>query len=158
MPVADQYTTSGGKALQFHASVRLRLKQVGKLKEKINGVEEVVGSEVEAIVVKNRMGPPNRKIRYNVFYRQGIDDYGGWLKLMKNYKVVKQSGPICKYVDTTTGEELTFYGKDLQQLCEERPEIKEQMYKDTCEQYVMKYQHEDSQIMDPDIEIDESGL
>ena len=104
------------------------------------------------------MGPPNRKIRYNVFYRQGIDDYGGWLKLMKNYKVVKQSGPICKYVDTTTGEEITFYGKDLQQLCEERPEIKEQMYKDTCEQYVMKYQHEDSQDMDPDIEIDDTGL
>ncbi len=32
------------------------------------------------------------------------------------------------------------------------------MYKDTCEQYVMKYQHEDAQSMDPDIEIDESGL
>ena len=158
MPFADQYTTSGGKALQFHASVRLRLKQVGKLKEKINGVEEIVGSEVEAIVVKNRMGPPNRKIRYNVFYRQGIDDYGGWLKLMKNYKVVKQSGPICKYTDTSTGEIITFYGKELQQLCEERPEVKEQMYKDTCDSYVMKYQHEDEQAMDPDVQIDETGI
>ena len=158
MPFADQYTTSGGKALQFHASVRLRLKQVGKLKEKINGVDEVVGSEVEAIVVKNRMGPPNRKIRYNVFYRQGIDDYGGWLKLMKNYKVVKQSGPICKYTDTETGEMLNFSGKDLEKLCMERPEIKEAMYRDTCDAYVMKYQHEDAQDMDPDIEIDETGL
>ena len=50
MPFADQYTSSGGKALQFHASVRLRLKQVGKLKEKINGVDEVVGAEVEVEV------------------------------------------------------------------------------------------------------------
>ena len=158
MPFADQYTTSGGKALQFHASVRLRLKQVGKLKEKINGVEEIVGSEVEVAVVKNRMGPPNRKVRYNIFYRQGIDDYGGWLKMMKNYKVVKQSGPICKYVDESTGEIITFYGKDLQQLCEDRPEIKEQMYKNTCDQYVMKYQHEDKQDMDPDVVIDENGI
>ena len=158
MPFADQYTTSGGKALQFHASVRLRLKQVGKLKEKINGVEEIVGSEVEVAVVKNRMGPPNRKIRYNVFYRQGIDNYGGWLKLMKNYKVVKQSGPVCKYVDKETGEEITFSGKDLQTLCETNPNIKEAMYRDTCEKYVMKYQHEDAQEMDPDIEIDENGL
>ena len=157
MPFADQYTTSGGKALQFHASVRLRLKQVGKLKEKINGVEEIVGSEVEVAVVKNRMGPPNRKIRYNIYYRQGIDDYGGWLKLMKNYKVIKQSGPICKYTDTSTGELITFYGRELQQLCEERPEIKEQMYLDTCEQYVMKYQHEEEQEMDPDVLIEESG-
>ena len=158
MPFADQYTTSGGKALQFHSSVRLRLKQVGKLKEKINGVDEVVGSEVEATVVKNRIGPPNRKIRYNVFYRQGMDNYGGWLKLMKNYKVCKQSGPICKYTDTETGEMITFSGKDLETLCGERPEIKEAMYRDTCDAYIMKYQHEDEQDMDPDIEIDEKGL
>jgi len=156
MPFADQYRTSGGKALQFHASVRLRLKQVGKLKEKINGVDEVVGSEVEAIVVKNRMGPPNRKIRYNVFYRQGIDNYGGWLKLMKNYKVCKQSGPITKYTDTATGEIITFSGKDLEKLCNERPEVKEAMYRDTCDAYIMKYQHEDPQDLDPDIEIDEN--
>ena len=32
------------------------------------------------------------------------------------------------------------------------------MYRDTCDAYVMKYQHEDSQDMDPDIEIDETGL
>ena len=158
MPFADQYTTSGGKALQFHSSVRLRLKQVGKLKEKINGIDEVVGSEVEATVVKNRIGPPNRKIRYNVFYRQGMDNYGGWLKLMKNYKVCKQSGPICKYTDTETGEIITFSGKDLETLCKERPEIKKAMYRDTCDAYIMKYQHEDEQDMDPDIEIDEKGL
>jgi recombination protein RecA len=134
------------------------LKQVGKLKEKINGVEEIVGSEVEVAVVKNRMGPPNRKIRYNVFYRQGIDNYGGWLKLMKNYKVVKQSGPVCKYVDKVTGEEITFSGKDLEKLCSEQPKVKEAMYRDTCNKYVMKYQHEDAKEMDPDIEIDENGL
>ena len=158
MPFADQYTTSGGKALQFHSSVRLRLKQVGKLKEKINGIDEVVGSEVEATVVKNRMGPPNRKVRYNVYYRQGMDDFGGWLKLMKNYKVCKQSGPICKYTDTETGEIVTFTGKDFETLCKERPEIKEAMYRDTCDAYIMKYQHEEAQDMDPDIEIDEKGL
>ena len=65
---------------------------------------------------------------------------------------------VCKYADKTTGEEITFYGKDLQQLCEERPEVKEAMYNDTCEKYVMKYQHEEANEMDPDIEIDENGL
>ena len=158
MPFADQYTTSGGKALQFHSSVRIRLKQVGKLKEKINGIDEVVGSEVEANIVKNRIGPPNRKVRYNVYYRQGMDDFGGWLKLMKNYKVCKQSGPICKYTDTETGEIVTFTGKDFETLCKERPEIKEAMYRDTCDAYIMKYQHEEAQDMDPDIEVDEKGL
>ena len=32
------------------------------------------------------------------------------------------------------------------------------MYRDTCDSYIMKYQHEDPQDLDPDIEIDESGL
>ena len=115
-------------------------------------------AEVEVAVVKNRLGRPNRKIRYNVFYRQGIDDYGGWLKLMKNYKVCKQTGPICKYVDKETGEEITFSGKELEKLCNERPEVKEAMYRDTCNKYVMKYQHEEEKEMNPDIEIDENGL
>ena len=49
------------KALQFHASVRLRLKGVGKIKEKVNGVDTVVGQEVECVVVKNRLGPLTEK-------------------------------------------------------------------------------------------------
>ena len=53
---------------------------------------------------------------------------------------------------------LTFSGKDLETLCGERPEIKEAMYRDTCYAYIMKYQHEDPQELDPDIEIDETGL
>ena len=32
------------------------------------------------------------------------------------------------------------------------------MYRDTCEAYIMKYQHEEAQDMDPDIEVDEKGL
>ena len=32
------------------------------------------------------------------------------------------------------------------------------MYKDTCDSYVMKYQHEDEQEMDPDVQIDETGI
>ena len=32
------------------------------------------------------------------------------------------------------------------------------MYKDTCDAYIMKYQHEDAKEMDPDIEVDDVGL
>jgi uncharacterized protein YaaW (UPF0174 family) len=77
---------------------------------------------------------------------------------MKNYKVVKQSGPVCKYVDKSTGEELTFSGKELEQICTERPEIRKAMYRDTCDKYVMKYQHEEEKEMNPDIKVDENGL
>ena len=46
---------------------------------------------------------------------------------MKNYKVVKQTGPICKYTDTETGGMVTVSGGDLETLCSASPEIKEAM-------------------------------
>jgi recombination protein RecA len=81
----DAWTTSGGKAIPFHASVRLRLKNTGMIKAKVEGVEQVVGSKTEVQVVKNRMGPPHRKINYDIYYDSGIDNYGGWLETMKKY-------------------------------------------------------------------------
>ena len=49
--VGDQYTTSGGKALAFHASVRVRLKSTGRIN---NSNKEVVGIKTKAVVIKNR--------------------------------------------------------------------------------------------------------
>ena len=149
MPFGDQYTTSGGKALQFHASVRLRLKGVGKIKEKVNGIDTVVGQEVECEVVKNRLGPPNRKVRYSVFYDSGIDDYFGTLKLLKEYSVVKQGGAWYKYT-TADGETHQFLAKEFGDLLESHPTAKEELYEALCEKYIMKYRHEKEDGLDRD--------
>ena len=77
-------------------------------------------------------------------------------KILKKY----HTNLFLKDFDFEIADDGSHYleGKELEKLCEERPEIKEAMYRDTCDAYVMKYQHEDSQDMDPDIEIDETGL
>ena len=54
----DPYTTSGGKAIPFHASVRLRLKSVGQIKVKKDGVDQAIGIQTRCQVVKTRLGPP----------------------------------------------------------------------------------------------------
>jgi len=46
----DPWTTSGGKALPFHASTRVRLKNKGQIKDKKN---HVIGMTILAQVVKN---------------------------------------------------------------------------------------------------------
>ena len=38
----DPWTTSGGKAIAFHSSCRIRLKQMGQLKAKVGGLEQVI--------------------------------------------------------------------------------------------------------------------
>ena len=63
----DPWTTSGGKALAFHASVRLRLKNLGQIKIGTKPNERVIGMKVRCQVVKNRMGPPLRAADFDIF-------------------------------------------------------------------------------------------
>ena len=141
----DAWTTSGGKAIPFHASVRLRLKNTGMIKAKIDGVDQVVGSKTEVQVVKNRMGPPHRKINYDIYYDSGIDNYGGWLETMKKYSLVKQAGAhyTLDDIDIDTGEvygELKFQSKNFVDKVINNKEIRDRLYKRICDAYIFKYQ------------------
>jgi recombination protein RecA len=135
----DPWTTSGGKAIAFHSSCRLRLKQMGQLKSKVGGVDQVVGIKTRAQVIKNRMGPPLRSVDYDIYFDSGIDNYGSWLQMMKSYKLVNQSGAWYTYVDKETGEEIKFQAKNFEELLEERPEMKESIYNQICDAYIMSY-------------------
>ena len=141
----DQWTTAGGKAIPFHASVRLRLKNTGMIKAKMNGVEQVVGSKTEVQVVKNRMGPPHRKVNYDIYYDSGIDNYGGWLEVMKKFDLVKQAGAhyTLDDIDHETGEvfgEIKFQSKNFVDKVINHPAIKDRLYKRICDSYIFKYQ------------------
>jgi recombination protein RecA len=141
----DQWTTAGGKAIPFHASVRLRLKNTGQIKAKINGVEQIVGSKTNVQVVKNRIGPPHRKVDYEIYYDSGIDNYGGWLAIMKTFDIVTQAGAhyTLQDVDHETGEtfgEVKFQSKNFVEKVINMPEIKDRLYKRICDAYIFKYQ------------------
>ena len=140
----DPWTTAGGKALPFHSSVRLRLKNTGMIKARVNGADQVVGNKTNVHVVKNRMGPPNRKIDYEIYYDSGIDNYGGWLNIMKNFKLVSQSGAWYSLddVDPDTGEVLStvkFQSKDFIEKVIQNTEMKDRLYNRICEAYIFKY-------------------
>jgi recombination protein RecA len=155
MPFGDPWTTSGGKALAFHASVRLRLKGTGQIKMKVGGQDKIVGMKVRAQVIKNRMGPPLRSTDFEIYFDRGIDNYGSWLKVMKEEKIVKQSGAWYTYIDTETGEEIKFQSKDFIGLMEEREDLREQIYKKICEEQILQYK---SDTLDIDsMEITEGG-
>jgi len=140
----DPWTTAGGKALPFHSSVRLRLKSLGQIKAKVNGVEQVVGIKTKVTIVKNRMGPPHRSINYDIYFDSGIDNYGGWLNIMKDFKLVKQGGAWYTYedVDVNTGEvleEIKFQSKDFAEKIINKPDIHNRLYDRICEAYIFKY-------------------
>jgi len=130
----DPWTTSGGKALAFHASVRVRLKNMGQLK----AGDRIVGIKVRCQVIKNRMGPPLRHADFDIFFDRGIDNYGGWISVMKEQKLVKQGGAWYTYTDIASGEEIKFQAKDFVSILEDE-ELKDQIYRRICEATILQY-------------------
>jgi recombination protein RecA len=136
----DPYTTSGGKAIAYHSSVRLRLKNIGNIKAKLNGVEQIVGKKTSANVVKNRLGPPERGCDYEVFYASGIDNYNSWLGVLKEYKLVNQAGAWYSYINKISGEEIKFQAKDFKNLILNDQQLYDTIYDEICEHLIMKYE------------------
>ena len=156
MAFSDPWTTSGGKALAFHASVRLRLKNMGTIKGKDkNGNEQIVGIKVRAQVIKNRMGPPLRSADFDIFFDRGIDNYGAWLGSLKDNGLVKQAGAWYTYIDIETGEEIKFQSKDFPEILKTREDVKEQIYKRICESQILQYKNSS---MDTDSLIESSEV
>lgn len=177
----DPWTTSGGKALAFHASLRIRLKGTGQIKVG----DAVVGIKTKATIIKNRMGPPMRSTEFNIFFDRGIDNYGNWLELLTDYDIVKpakaektdetgkkktkkeleeekeankkaKSLQFVMEVDGKDSEVVKFEKKDFPKLLVERPDVKEYLYKKLCDARVMRYSSPESGLED-DIEVDTGG-
>lgn len=155
---ADPWQTSGGQSIPFTASVRLRLKKMGQIKGTINGTETAVGEKIQVQIVKNRLGPPRRKVTFDVRYESGIDNYGSWLTALKDLGCLKQSGAYYsyEYVDSDSGELIVkkFQSKDFKNLIENTPGLKETIYEQICEAYIMKYDLGDDQLGIDDVYLD----
>ncbi len=134
----DPWTTSGGKALPFHASTRIRLKNKGRITDT---KKNVLGMTIQAQVVKNRLGPPLRHAEFPLYFESGIDDIGSWLEVMKKHKLVKSAGAWYTYTDVA-GEEYKFQSKDFLKILEENS-LKDEVYDRICEKVILKYDIKD---------------
>lgn len=177
--LGDPWTTSGGKALAFHASLRVRLKAIGRI---TRADKSVIGIKTKCTIIKNRMGPPMRSVDFDIYFDRGIDNYGNWLDMLigadiiTNAKKVKGTEKKTKkqleeekeedkkaknlqfimVVDGKEPEAVVFDKKNLPTLLIERPECKEYLYGKLCESYIMKYKTPNSEINE-DVELDEGS-
>ena len=131
----DPWTTSGGKALPFHASTRIRLKNLGQIKDKKNNN---IGMKMRAQVIKNRLGPPMRHADFELYFETGIDDDGSWLKVMKEHKLVKQGGAWYTMLNHKS-KELKFQSKDWSEQLEDK-DFREYCYNLICDKVILKYE------------------
>ena len=88
-PYGQKYTTPGGEAIGFYASVRLRTSVVEKLKKKIKfkgkEITQITGIVAKVEVFKNSTDMPYRTAEIYIDFKYGIDDIRANLQYLKDH-------------------------------------------------------------------------
>lgn len=95
----EKYKRSGGKALDFYASIIVWVREEGKIKKTIDKVERTIGVDVHARVKKNKVGLPFRECHYPILFGYGIDDLSAdinWLFEVGRDAVVRNELDMSK--------------------------------------------------------------
>ena len=89
----DPYTTPYGKSLPYFASVRMRIVQKSKLKDKN---DEIIGYNTDVKIVKNSMGPPARTVSFPIIFGYGVDDNQSLYDYLKDKGTIKKASGLSK--------------------------------------------------------------
>jgi len=93
-------TTPGGRALKFYASLRIDVRRIASIKEG----ERVIGSQVKARVVKNKVAPPFRESVFDIMFDSGISRSGDLLDLATKFNLVEKQGAWLRYGSVQLGQ------------------------------------------------------
>lgn len=98
-------TTSGGNALKFYSSVRLRVRRATSLKAKdSNGEDVFYGHVLKIETVKNKVFPPRKTVSVKLIYGEGVEIVQQVFDLAVEKDLIKKSGSWYSYGDTKLGQ------------------------------------------------------
>lgn len=134
MPVYNTdsiYTQAGEQSIKFYSSVRLNLRQAGKVGDK----DEPDGVVIKGQVVKNKLGPGYRRFEFNVMDWDGIDRESAILDIAERIGLVKRNGSWY-----TFGEQK-FQSSKWPEILAANPSIREEVA-ESPERWITDYQEE----------------
>lgn len=111
-------TTTGGNALKFYASLRLKMTYKGKLKE---GGKQI-GRNIDIEVVKNKLAVPFQTTSVTVT-QEGVGEGATFLKDLIDAGIVKKSAGWYRYGEQVLGQGIRAVYKTLQK----KPELKNEL-------------------------------
>tara|TARA_Y100001963_G_scaffold155269_1_gene245970 strand:- start:101 stop:1291 length:1191 start_codon:yes stop_codon:yes gene_type:complete len=156
----DPTTTPGGKAIPFHSSVRIKLGAGQPIQDKD---KNVIGINVSAKTIKNKVSPPFRTVNFEIHFGKGIREHeqmfdvlrkNGPEKIGEHEVVVGGTGTWkhLRVINASTGEvllEKKFYKSDFDKIVKD-PEYSTHI-ENLLEKTMVK-KHEDENDLDIDPE------
>ena len=123
----DPTTTPGGKAIPFHSSVRIKLGAGQRIENKD---KEVIGINVSAKTIKNKVAPPFRTVNFEIHFGKGIREHEQIFDVLRKHGKVTIKGEDVEISgtgswktlvvsDASTGEvkvEKKFYKADFNEI------------------------------------------
>src|SRR5258707_5392991 len=86
-------TTTGGRALNFYASIRLDIRRIQAIKEG----DRVIGSRTPRKVVKNKVAAPFREGEFDIAYGEGISPEGDLIGLGVEKGLIEDDGTLINF-------------------------------------------------------------
>ena len=114
-------TTTGGNALKFYASVRLDIRRTGQIKDR----DEIIGNTTRVKVVKNKVAPPFKQVKFDIMYGEGVSKIGEILDLGVKANIVEKSGAWFSYDSQRIGQGR----ENAKNFLKQNPEMLEKLEK-----------------------------
>ena len=111
-------TTTGGNALKFYSSVRVEVRRSAQIKQG----EKIIGNQVKAKVVKNKVAAPFKSTVFDIMYNEGISVGGDVLDTALSFGIISKAGNSYSYGETKLGvgrENAKSYLKENPKLIKE---------------------------------------
>ena len=113
----DPTTTPGGKAIPFHSSVRIKL---GAGQQITNKDKEVIGINVSAKTIKNKVAPPFRTVNFEIHFGVGIKEHEQMFDLLRKHGKTEWENKLIEMSGTGAWKKLTVFSQDTGEVLVEK--------------------------------------
>ncbi len=119
-----KYSRSGGRALDFYASVVLYLSQKSVLKRTQKGIERPIGVEIKVKCEKNKISLPFRECEFPILFGYGVHDFVANLDWLDEINQLKSVGiESNRELIKIKRESMSKKGHSMEKLADDIAEI-----------------------------------